>query len=596
MARRRVHVDIITDTKGSVESLAKYAAATGIALVAVKKLLDVGQQLISDYEEEERQNIRLRAALRATNNQVGISATEMGKLAGEMSRATGIEDNLITNTQALLVTFTQIGGEVFPRALSAAADMSAMFGTQLNQSVIQLGKALNDPIIGVGALREIGISFTEQQKESIEMFIDQNDVMGAQTVILDELEREFGGVAEAMGETTEEGNSLTNSIRSLREELGALASRQANPIRRFFRNFVDDLTEATRARRILADVMSGANLQPLAGESTVDAIARLNDEMDKLVDRHKELQAFRGASTVQDFIDREQLLEAIPAIALAIEELEALVVVQEELEEQTAETTEEIEAMDKRISGSWKTGVKGIKENFKALTPEIEAAKIEIRGMSDRMRDLVSGTEAFQLLEYQNTLMQVEDELANIQDLIDMEIVDSQDLRNMDLLIAKAEKLRDAIAGIMNVDELLGGGDDGESVVETLESLNDVFDQLAESGIEQAFSVIGAGLMDVKEGAKQAKVAMTDFVATALRALGRYALAKAAFSSAELISLAFPGAGIAQWAAVAAGAFTAAVVVETLGRASVQNINVHGNLVHERNLERMVIAGGRASQ
>lgn len=62
---------------------------------------------------------------------------------------------------------------------------------QLSNQAIQLGKALNDPIIGMGALRKVGVAFTEAQKEQIKTLQESGDLMGAQKIILNELGNEF---------------------------------------------------------------------------------------------------------------------------------------------------------------------------------------------------------------------------------------------------------------------------------------------------------------------------------------------------------------------------------------------------------------------
>jgi hypothetical protein len=235
-----VYVNLVTETKKSVASLAKYAVAITAAMMAVKKGLAIIKEMQEAYFVQERAETKLKNALMATGNAVGISFTEMKRFAGGMQEATGIGDELILSAQGLMTTFTQVGKEIFPDAIKAAADMSVMFGQDLQQSVIQLGTALNDPIAGVGRLRKIGISFTEDQTDSIKKFMDQNDVMGAQAVILDELRVEFGGVAEAMGDTAagsadkmraawgglaEEGGKLVNIVlQPMREKLTTLVT------------------------------------------------------------------------------------------------------------------------------------------------------------------------------------------------------------------------------------------------------------------------------------------------------------------------------------------------------------------------------------
>src|SRR5918911_113626 len=65
------------------------------------------------------------------------------------------------------------GNDVFNQATQAATDLAAGLnqgqvtaeGTQ--QAATLLGKALNDPIQGLTALRRVGISFTKQQVDQI---------------------------------------------------------------------------------------------------------------------------------------------------------------------------------------------------------------------------------------------------------------------------------------------------------------------------------------------------------------------------------------------------------------------------------------------
>jgi hypothetical protein len=99
-------------------------------------------------------------------------------------------------------------------------NMAEKFGG-VDQAAIQLGKALNDPIAGVGALRRVGVSLTEEQEDQIKAFMAVNDIASAQKIILNELEVEFGGLARAAGDTTAgKMAQLTNAIDDLQETVG----------------------------------------------------------------------------------------------------------------------------------------------------------------------------------------------------------------------------------------------------------------------------------------------------------------------------------------------------------------------------------------
>lgn len=154
-------------------------------------------KLAETQRDAEKQ---LAAVLESTGNAAGLSADEIKTMASELQGVTNFGDEATIAGQNLLLTFTGIGKDVFPRATETMLDMSQALGQDMKSSAVQLGKALNDPIAGVSALSRVGVSFTEQQKEQIAAMVEAGDVAGAQTLILDELAKEFGGSARAMAD------------------------------------------------------------------------------------------------------------------------------------------------------------------------------------------------------------------------------------------------------------------------------------------------------------------------------------------------------------------------------------------------------------
>jgi hypothetical protein len=141
--------------------------------------------------------------IKSTGGAAGVSAKQVGDLAGAIAKKTGIDDEAIQSGQNLLLTFTNVknvvgsGNDIFSQATKIMTDMSVALGTDASGSAIQLGKALNDPIKGVTALQRVGVSFTASQKEQIKALVETGDTLGAQKIILAELNKEFGGAAEA---------------------------------------------------------------------------------------------------------------------------------------------------------------------------------------------------------------------------------------------------------------------------------------------------------------------------------------------------------------------------------------------------------------
>src|SRR6266568_9050866 len=137
----------------------------------------------------------------STHGIAGVTANAVLDLATKFSHLTKFSDDTVQAGENMLLTFTNIGKNVFPQATKTVLDMSQALGQDTKNSAIQLGKALNDPITGITALQRVGVTFDDSQKKLIKTYMAHNEIAKAQAVILKELQREFGGSAEAAGKT-----------------------------------------------------------------------------------------------------------------------------------------------------------------------------------------------------------------------------------------------------------------------------------------------------------------------------------------------------------------------------------------------------------
>lgn len=103
--------------------------------------------------------------------------------------------------QSQLLTFTKIGGDVVPRATEAILDLATKMGGDLKGAAVQVGKALNDPIKGIAMLSKVSVQFSDEQQRVITALVETGRLAEAQTVILSELETQFGGSARAARDT-----------------------------------------------------------------------------------------------------------------------------------------------------------------------------------------------------------------------------------------------------------------------------------------------------------------------------------------------------------------------------------------------------------
>jgi phage-related protein len=194
------------------------------AIVGAAAIAGIGAALTScvkdamDYQAVAAQTA---AVIKSTGGAAGVTAEEVLAMADALQTTTRFSDDAILQGQNLLLTFTNIGEDVFPLATEAMLDMATAMGTDASGSAIQLGKALNDPTKGITALTRVGVVFTEEQKNLIKSLQESGDLAGAQAVILQELQKEFGGSAEAAGKTfAGQLDILKNTFDDLKKGIG----------------------------------------------------------------------------------------------------------------------------------------------------------------------------------------------------------------------------------------------------------------------------------------------------------------------------------------------------------------------------------------
>lgn len=118
-------------------------------------------------------------------------------------------------------------------------NLATALNMDLQSAILQVGKAVNDPILGMTALSRAGIQFTESQKETIKTLVATGEAAKAQKIILGELETQFGGMArEARGTLGGALQALQNAFDDLFEANGP-ASEQ---LRVEIEKLVDKLT------------------------------------------------------------------------------------------------------------------------------------------------------------------------------------------------------------------------------------------------------------------------------------------------------------------------------------------------------------------
>lgn len=223
-------------------------AALGAAALGTREIVRFGKESVNLAREQIRVEAQLATAIQSTGGAAGISSRELRNLASELQGVTNFGDETTIAAEALLLTFTNIGRDVFPETVKLTQDMATALRVDLSQAALQVGKALNDPVRGLTALRRANIQFTPEQEALVKGFVEVNDVASAQRVILAELNRQFGGSAVAARKADGGIIALGNSFGDLQEEVGTflLALNQSADGTNRLIDFVDALTGSLR--------------------------------------------------------------------------------------------------------------------------------------------------------------------------------------------------------------------------------------------------------------------------------------------------------------------------------------------------------------
>ena len=284
--RAKAQIDLIVNDK-EVDSALKEAESsfrgfgktatvilgTVAAAFAFNRLYSFGEELLEIAGIQEQAEQRLQSVLEATNHVAGFTIDQLKGVASAYQSITTVGDEVILNTQAVLATFKNIRGKEFTDATMAILDMSEVLGQDAKAGAVQLGKALNDPILGVTALNRVGIQFTKTQKEQITLLQQSNRLTEAQRIILDEVTNQMGGSAVGAAQTfTGQMKQIENSWGDLKEEGGFLIAEVLKPMLPSMRATVELLMEMATAMKPLAQQIGETAAEWLSWETDVDSL------------------------------------------------------------------------------------------------------------------------------------------------------------------------------------------------------------------------------------------------------------------------------------------------------------------------------------
>jgi len=169
------------------------------AFRAVERAMQAGAE---EYRTRLEAEQRLTNAVEASAEALNLNVESMLAYSDAMSTVTQFGDELIDETQSILATFGRLGGDVMPRATEATLNLASALDQDLARVAQRVGLALADPERASRALRQMNVILTNSQEDLIKSFVEAGDEASAMGIILDQLDAQFGGFAEAVGQSS----------------------------------------------------------------------------------------------------------------------------------------------------------------------------------------------------------------------------------------------------------------------------------------------------------------------------------------------------------------------------------------------------------
>jgi len=245
------------------------AAKSALAFGGIAGLGMVLSDVVAEHREAEKASRSTAAAIKSTGGAANVTANEVADLAGRLSVTAAIDDEEIQGAANKLLTFKNVanqageGNDVFTQSMSTAVDMAARYGQSLDTSVIQLGKALQEPEKGAAALKRtgaIGAAELEKVKEMAEQGVP---LLEQQRFLLDQINE--AGVKGAAASQADPFDRLAVSIANVEEAAGGVIvpplAKAADAAAKFFGEIADNKGDGAKFLQTMQGI--GQALEPI---------------------------------------------------------------------------------------------------------------------------------------------------------------------------------------------------------------------------------------------------------------------------------------------------------------------------------------------
>lgn len=204
-------------------SLLKTVVVVDAVQKAIEGLTGAVHLGVTEFKEHATVTAQTEAALKSTGGIANITAKQIDALGLALSNLSGIDDEVVQGGENVLLAFQNIrnfagkGNQIFTDATKATVDFAIRSGRSVQAAGVAIGRALQDPAKAAGSLRRAYVVLTSSEKAAISSAVAHGDILKGQRLIVADLERRYGGAAEAAGKT------LPGALNVLRDRFKDLA-------------------------------------------------------------------------------------------------------------------------------------------------------------------------------------------------------------------------------------------------------------------------------------------------------------------------------------------------------------------------------------
>ena len=220
----------LPSSTGFVAGLGVWTNAIGTVSRAIGKVYNSTKELVDLYTVQAQAELRLQGTLRATGNQIGMNATELGNMASGFQAVTRFGDEMILPMQQVFIATQKLTKEQLPEVIELSLDMAEAMGTDGASAAKIMARAMADPISGLESLKEKNVFFTQSEKDKIKELVNSNRLMDAQRIILDKVASAYGGIAREVAATDiGKMQQINNLMGDIKEGLGEMIVGSIEP-------------------------------------------------------------------------------------------------------------------------------------------------------------------------------------------------------------------------------------------------------------------------------------------------------------------------------------------------------------------------------